>query len=134
MNLVLHLQLAGAGLLALAAAHLLFPRRFAWREELPRLSLLNRQMFQVHVVFIVAMLTLFGALSVFLADELVDGSRLAKALLTGFVVIWSMRLVTQLFVYDRSLWRGQRGPTLIHVGFTAFWAYLVLVYGLALRG
>jgi hypothetical protein len=132
VNLAPHLRLAGAGLILLASAHLVFPRRFGWKEELPRLSLLNRQMFLVHVVFIATMLVLFGGLSLFLAEDLLDGSRLARTVLAGFVVIWSMRLLTQLFVYDRSLWRGQRFPTLVHVGFTVFWAYLVLVYGLAL--
>ena len=133
MSLVLHLRLAGAGLIALALVHVLFPRRFAWREELPRLSLLNRQMFLVHVFFIALVLLLFGSLSLFLADELAGGGVLARGVLIGFVVFWSLRLLTQLFVYDRSLWRGQRVQTLVHVAFTGFWAYLVLVYGMALR-
>ena len=49
MSLALHLRVAGAGLIVLALAHVLFPRRFAWREELPRLSLLNRQIFQAAI-------------------------------------------------------------------------------------
>jgi len=133
VSLALHLRVAGAGLIVLALAHVLFPRRFAWRDELPRLSLLNRQMFQVHVVFIALVLVFFGALSLLLADELLAGGALARGVLIGFVVFWSLRLVTQLFVYDRSLWRGRPGPTMVHVVFTAFWAYLVLIYGLALR-
>ena len=133
MNLVLHLRLAGAGLMLLAFVHVFFPRRFGWREELPRLSLLNRQMFGVHVFFIALVLLFFGAVSLVLAEELLAGGRLAQGVLTGFVVIWSLRLLTQLFVYDRSLWRGHRFNTTVHVVFSAFWTYLVVVYALALR-
>ena len=134
MSLAVQLRLAGAALILLALAHVLFPRRFAWREELPRLSQLNRQMFQVHAFFIALVLLLFGALSLLLAEELLAGGRLARAVLIGFVVFWSLRLLTQLFVYDRSLWQGQRIHTLVHVAFTAFWSWLVTIYALALAG
>ena len=38
-----------------------FPRQFRWREELARLSLLNRQIFLVHTFFIVLVVTMMGA-------------------------------------------------------------------------
>jgi hypothetical protein len=116
----------------LALAHFAFPRRFQWKEELARLSPLNRQMFQVHVLFIAVVLVLFGALSLFLADELLVPSPLSRALLGGFLLFWALRLYVQLFVYERALWRGHRLHTAVHVVFTAFWTYLVAVYGTAL--
>jgi hypothetical protein len=132
VSLALHLELAGLGLILLALAHLTFPKRFGWREELARLSLLNRQMFQVHVFFIALVLVLFGALSLFGARALLTPGPLSKAVLAGFTLFWTLRLYVQLFVYDRALWRGHRFNAAVHVGFTAFWTYLVLVYGTAL--
>ena len=45
MSLAHHLRLAGTGLVVLALLHAAFPRRFNWSKELPRLSLLNRQIY-----------------------------------------------------------------------------------------
>jgi hypothetical protein len=131
VSLALHLKLAGLGLILLAFAHLAFPRRFQWREELARLSPLNRQMFQVHVFFIALVLVLFGGLSLFLTEALLLPGPLSRAVVGSFVLFWALRLYVQLFVYDRALWRGHRFNTVVHVCFTAFWAYLVGVYATA---
>ncbi|HEY6986908.1 MAG TPA: hypothetical protein VH369_00915 [Bryobacteraceae bacterium] len=37
------------------------------------------------------------------------------------------------FVYDSAIWRGHRFYTFMHVVFSMFWTYLVLIYGAALR-
>ena len=37
------------------------PRKFNWAQELPRLSLLNRRIFQVHAIFIVLVLGMLAA-------------------------------------------------------------------------
>ena len=58
-----HLRIAGALQILLALLHLAFPKRFQWKEELARLSPLNRQIFLVHTFFICVVLTLIGALS-----------------------------------------------------------------------
>ena len=129
MSFALHLRVAGTGLVVLALLHAAFPRRFNWKEELPRLSLLNRQMFLVHCFFIAAMLTFFGVLSFVLARDLATPSPLSKAVLLGFAVFWLLRLFVQLFVYDPRLWRGHALHTTLHVAFTVFWVYLVAVYG-----
>ena len=62
MTLALHLRITGALLLGLAAAHVAFPRRLHWKEELARLSPLNRQIFLVHCLFIVLMLVMMGGM------------------------------------------------------------------------
>lgn len=132
MSLEIHLRIAGALLIALAAIHIFFPKKFHWAEELPRLSLLNRQMFIVHCFFIALAVGLMGALALFLADALLAPSRLATAVLAGLTFFWAVRLVVQHLVYDRRLWRGNRFNTAVHVGFTCFWCYLIAVFGLAL--
>ena len=132
MSLALHLRIAGAALVLLALAHVFFPKRFRWKEELERLSLLNRQIFLVHTFFIAAVLVFFGGVSFFLAEELLRPGPLPRGVLLGFTVFWGLRLLVQLFVYDPSLWRGDRFNSAVHVVFTGFWSYLVAVYGCAL--
>ena len=132
MSLALHLQVAGTALILLALLHSAFPRRFNWREETARLSPLNRQIFFVHSFFIAVTLALFGVLSFVIAGSLAAPSAVSRTVLGGFVVFWLLRLLAQLFVYDASLWRGDRFNTAVHVLFAAFWTYLVSVYGTAL--
>ena len=44
-TLEFHLQLAGAALLLLCGLHGVFPSRFDWKNDLARLSQLNREIF-----------------------------------------------------------------------------------------
>ncbi len=132
MNLEFHLRLAGALQIALAAAHLPFPQWFNWRAELARLSLLNRQIFIVHTLFIVLILILFGALSLSAPAALLEPAQLAPFVCAGLAVFWLARLCAQLLVYDRRLWIGHRGRTAIHFAVTLLWIYLAATYGAAL--
>ncbi|MBW8877167.1 MAG: hypothetical protein JF614_19555 [Acidobacteria bacterium] len=129
MSLELHLRIAGALLLLLAAAHVFFPKQLGWKEDLAKLTLLNRQVFLVHVGFIMLILILFGVLALGFAADLVAPSRLATAVLGGLTLFWGLRLITQQFIYDRSLWRGNRRKTVLHVLATLLWCYLTVVFG-----
>jgi hypothetical protein len=132
VSLARHLQVAGGALIALALLHAAFPRRFNWKEETARLSPLNRQIFLVHTFFIAVTLVFFGLVSFVIAASLSAPTGVSRAVLAGFAVFWALRLVTQLFVYDARLWRGDRFNTAVHLVFAAFWTYLVSVYGIAL--
>jgi hypothetical protein len=132
MNVELLLRIAGALQIGLAAIHVFFPARFNWREELARLSLLNRQVFVVHTVFICVVLLLMGALSLLAPQALLENSALSRLVLGGFAAFWGLRLLFQWFVYDSRLWRGDRFNTTVHVVFSAMWIYLTGVYAGAL--
>jgi hypothetical protein len=132
VTLLSHVRIAGALLFALAAMHIFLPRRLNWNEELSRLSLLNRQIFHVHTFFVVLVVALMGALSLFFGSLLIEPSPLARLVLAGLTCFWTLRLGFQWLVYDASLWRGNRFNTAAHLIFTALWAYLSLVYGTAL--
>jgi hypothetical protein len=129
MNAELQLRVAGALQIALAALHVTFPRRFAWKEELGRLSLLNRQVFVVHTAFICLVLLMFGTLSALAPGALLTPTPLSRLVLGGLCTFWALRLVVQWCVYDRSLWRGHAFNRNVHFAFTALWLYFVLVYG-----
>jgi len=128
------LRLAGAMQIALAVAHLFFPKYLNWNEELPRLSRLNHQIFIVHTIFIGYVLVLFGALSLIAPQALLEPTALSRIMLGGLAGFWGMRLLFQWFVYDWSSWRGSSGKTIIHIGISVFWIYLTAVYGCLLWG
>jgi cation transport ATPase len=132
MNLNFHLKMAGALMIALALAHLYFEKRFGWRQELERVSLLTRQIFYVHCFFICLLLVLLGMLSLFGTATLLQRTPLAKMVLAGLVVFWAARLGAQFFVYDARLWRGNAVNTAAHIVFSLMWAYYLAVYGMAL--
>ena len=126
------LRIAGLLLLLLAALNLYLPKRFDWASELPRLSLLNRQIMVVHAGFIVFILLLMSAFSLALPHDLMSPSRLSRALLAAMSLFWFVRLLVQWFVYDSRIWRGHRFYTVMHYVFTALWCYFAGTYGFAL--
>lgn len=132
MTLHLHLQIAGALLLALGLAHVFFNRYFGWDHELESVSLLTRRVFQVHCFFIALVLVLLGAGSLFYADALLEPTPLSRVALAGIVVFWLCRLFAQFFFYDQAIWKGDRFRTRMHWAFSGLWIYLVVIYGSAL--
>ena len=133
MNPEWHLRLAGALQIILALLHLAFPRRIHWKEELARLSPLNRQIFHVHTFFVCVVLVMIGALSLLAPETLLEPSRLSRLVLGGFATFWGLRLFCQWFVYDAALWRGQAFNTTMHVLCSLLWLYLTVVYVGAMR-
>lgn len=132
MNLYFHIQAVGVFQIVLALAHIAFARRFEWRKETSRLSLLSRQIFYVHTFFICVVLTLFGLLNLTCTHELLAPGVLAKFVLAGITVFWAFRWLIQFFVYDSRLWRGNRFNTSMHIAFASMWTYFAVVYSLAL--
>lgn len=122
-----HLKIIGVLLILLALMHVFFPKHFHWREELARLSLLNRQVMVVHTFFIALTVFLMGLLCLTSAAEL-SGTPLGKRVALGLSVFWMARLLTQFFGYSSELWRGKRFETAVHVVFSALWTYLTVVF------
>ena len=131
-TLVAHLQAGGVVMAALVVVNLFVPSRFHWREEMSRLSLVNRQIFQVHSVFLVLTLGLFSALLLTCARALLQPTRLSRAVLMGLTIFWGLRMVMQWCFYSPALWRGDRFNTVVHYVFSAIWIYLTTVFALAL--
>ncbi len=134
LSLETHLKLAGLSLIALGVMHGFLSERFAWKEELSRLSLLNRQIFYVHTFFVALILVLLGTLSLFGTNALLEKTALGRDFCGGVTLFWLCRWIFQFCVYDASLWRGKRFETRIHILFSLLWTYYVVVYGLAFWG
>jgi hypothetical protein len=133
MTLHLHLQIVGTLLAALGLSHVFFNRIFGWDRELAAVSLLTRRVFFVHTFFIGLGVVMAGAITALYAGDLLMPSPLSRGLLACSLVFWLCRLVTQLFVYDKEIWRGHAFFSVMHVLFSILWIYVVTTYGLALR-
>lgn len=126
MTIDWHLRIIGALMLVIACVHAFFPRWFRWREELPRLGLLNRQIFVVHTLFVVLVLVLVGLLLLLYAEALLKAGELGRAIFHGLAFFWAIRLLVQLWYYDRSLWRGNRSKTILHIGVASLCVYFAV--------
>jgi len=130
--MLLHLRIVGFVMGALVLVNLFVPGRYRWREEMARLSLLNRQVFQAHAVFLVLTLALFSALLLTCADALIESTRLSRAVLIGLTIFWALRMLMQWWFYSPAIWRGHRFNTVMHCIFSATWIYVTGVFALAL--
>jgi hypothetical protein len=129
---LLHLRLVGALLAALAVVNLFVPRRFRWREEMAALSLVNRQIFQAHNVFVILTIVLCSALLLTSADTLLEPTRLSRAVLIGLTIFWGLRMLMQWLFYSPRIWRGHRFNTAMHCVFSVAWVYMTATFATAL--
>ena len=132
MLLITLLRLGGCFLIGLFVLNFFVPRKFNWREELPRLSLLNRRIFQVHAIFIALILLMMGLLMLTMPQALVAPQPLARAVCGGLALFWLVRLWMQWFLYDAELWRGKTFETAMHFAFTGLWLFLTATLSAAL--
>ena len=130
--LLVNLRAAGLLLAVLVVVNLFVPSRFGWRADMAKLTLINRQIFQAHSVFLVLILALSSALLLTSADALLEPSRLSRAILLGLTIFWGLRMLMQWFFYSPDTWRGNRFFTTMHVVFSATWIYMTAVFGTAL--
>ena len=130
--LLVHLRIVGVVMMWLVLVNLYVPHRFQWREEMTRLSLLNRQVFTAHNLFLILTLVLFGLLLLVLGDALLEPTRLSRAVLAGLTVFWGARMLMQWWFYSPAIWRGNRFNTRMHYVFSVVWIYITAVFAAAL--
>jgi hypothetical protein len=131
-SLLIHLRAVGVLMALLVGVNLVVPFRFHWREEMSRLSLLNRQIFQAHSFFIVLTLALFSVLLLTCSDDLLEPTRLSRALLIGLTIFWGSRMLMQWCFYSPRVWRGHRFHTVMHCVFSGVWIYVTAICAAAL--
>ena len=135
MNTILVLKLTALSYLGLLAAGLLMPRVVGLPDHIRSLPKFIRQLFWVYYSFIGLSLICFGLGTFFLADQLANGTPLARAVCGFLALFWSVRFVAGTFVFDlrpylTDHWR-RTGLTAANIVFTC----LPIVYGwAALKG
>ena len=131
-TVLVHLRIVVIVMACLVVVNVCVPLRFHWREELARLSLVNRQIFEAHTVFLVLTLALLSALLLTCGEALLEPTRLSRAMLTGLTIFWTLRMLMQWFFYSPEVWRGDRFKTVMHGVFSVTWVYVSAVFGTAL--
>ncbi len=101
---------AAVGHLAILGASFQVPARLRWRDELARLSPLNRKLMWVQSSFTVLTIIAFAVLTFVLHDELLRGDRAALALAIFIAVYWLARIGVDAFYFRHADW--PQGPWL----------------------
>lgn len=125
--MIWHLRISGGLFVILGFAHVGFGKRLNWREDLAKLSVVNRQIFVLHSFYIALLLVMLGSLLLFLTDALLQPSPLSKALLGAMTLLWTIRFGVQWLFFERSIWEGHAANRRIHYLLMLFWAYVALV-------
>jgi cyanate permease len=119
---------AGVVQVGIVLANIFLPGRLRVRERLAGVPRFVRQIFYVHWIYIVIVVGMFAALCFGFAPELAGESRLGR-FLSGFMCgFWLLRILLQVFYYDRELRRENRGLDALYVGSLIL---LVGVFGMA---
>lgn len=124
----LALWLAGAGHFAVLVASFQVPYRLGWKEDLAKLTSFNRKLMWVHGAFAVYTIISFGALTLLLHDELLQGQRAAVALAAFIGIYWLLRIVVDFTYYDHSDWPKGKAFAAGHVLLTSLFVFLAVTY------
>ena len=130
--LLVNLRMTGLLLAIIAVINVFVPRYLRWREDMSGLSLVNRQIFQVHGFFIVLFVALCSALLLMRGEALLEPSPLSQAVLFGLTIFWGLRMLAQWFYYSPAVWRGHRFHTAAHCVFSMAWVYMTATFAAAL--
>jgi hypothetical protein len=131
---VVLIRVGGVLQLGILVASALVPGVLRWRTELRSLSALSRQLIWVHGAFIVLVIVGLGLISVVEAEQLADGSLLARTVCGFIAVFWGARLAIQCFVFDGRPYLTRWFLKLGYHGLTASFLYLTVAFALAASG
>src|SRR5690242_21900852 len=108
----------GAGIvhLGIIAANVPLPGKLRVREHLAGAPKFVRQIFYVHWVYIVIVLGLFAALCFGFARELAGASAIGRFLSAFMAGFWLLRILLQVFYYDRQIRRENWGMDMLYLG------------------
>jgi len=126
--LSLALWLAGIAHFCVLGAGVQVPYRFNWKEELPKLSSLNRKLMRVYLVFIGGTIAMLGLLTLLLHDELLRGDRIALILAGCMALWWFTRITIDAFYFDHDDW--PRGKLFVfgHILLTSTFVAMAFTY------
>jgi hypothetical protein len=127
-NLIPWIWAAGVVQLVIAAANWVIPGKLDYAGNLARVSVIVRQVFIVHAVYIVGLLVAFAGLCFAYAAELASGTGLGRTVSAGLAIFWGARVPVQLWYYDRE---SKRRHPVAHVCFSAMFIFLATVFVVA---
>src|SRR5437867_10637785 len=115
-SLPLLLQLAAAIQVAIALLNLFLVRLLHWRQDVARMPLLLREVFQVHAWFISITLAIFATMTWRFAGDMAGGADpMCQWLAAGIGIFWAIRTGLQIAYYSSRHWRGEAIRRLLHL-------------------
>lgn len=113
--LILALKLAALGQIILAILSLFLARMLGWKDDIARMPLLIREVFQIHGWFISITLGIFGVLTWRFAHDMAAGDHdFLRWFAVSIAVFWGTRCVMQWTHYSAEHWRGKTDRIAIH--------------------
>jgi hypothetical protein len=127
---ILKYALLAAGFLHLIPllAGLCVPRVLHWDRDLSKLDPLSRQLIWVHGAFIVLTIVCFGALTLFAAESLLQGTILGVGVAGFMGLFWLFRLLIQLYYFDPHPWLTTSFRRVGYKTLTFLFGYFSVVY------
>jgi hypothetical protein len=130
--LTLCLRIVALAQILLAGLSLTLPRILDWKPDIARMSLLVREVFEIHSWFIALTLVIWGVLTWQFAPEMAaHTSPLTSWLCAAIGFFLALRTVLQWSHYSASHWRGNTPRTVIHWTLTFGYGAWAVVYFLA---
>jgi hypothetical protein len=111
-------------------AMMMAPRMLDWKDDLAKLSVINRRIVQVIGIAIVIVGVGTGIVVACAADEMVKGGKLATGLSLFLAVFWGYRGLVQYTLYLRIWVKGWLG-TISNYGLAALFTLLTVIYLIA---
>jgi len=131
-NLDVLLRLVAVMQLGLAVLGLCLPAILKWKPDMERMSLLVREVFEIHAWFIAITLVIWGGLTWQFAPEMAHApTALSRWLCAAIGLFWGIRWVMQWTHYSSSHWRGIPSRTVIHWLLTFGYGAWAAVYFIA---
>ena len=122
--------IGGIAQLCVLIASAIVPFRLNWRAEFQCLPRLHRQMYWVYGGYIVLSIVAFGLISLFNAEALASGSRLARSFCLYVALFWGVRSTLQAVLDVKAhltAWWLRFG----YHGLTGLFLYFAAIYGWA---
>ena len=119
------LRLGGLATLGVAAANWPAAKVLRYGENLAEAPTFFREVVYAHMGWVVASLVLFGTTDLFFAEALAGGHPLGTYLSAWLALLWGVRFVLQVWVYDPAL---RRAHPIADRCFVVLFASLALVH------
>jgi hypothetical protein len=118
---------------AVAVLNLFLPRIMKWRQDLDAVSLLLREVFQMHLWFISLILAIFAVMTWRYAAHMAvaDSAEVYHWLAAAIGLFWGVRGVLQMTYYSSSHWRGIPKRLVAHITLIVIYGGMAAVYTIA---
>lgn len=122
------LWFAAAGHFLVLFASFQVPSKLGWREDLSKLIPFNRKLIWKGGAFIVMTIVAFGILTIYLHNEMLQGTRVASGIAVFIGIFWTARVLTDLFYFSHGDWPKGLIMTIGHYLLTALFIALAATY------